>query len=251
MQPITDTDRALYEWQIWTRGFGEAGQARLKNACALVSRVGGLGGPVALELAAAGIGKLILAHGGTLLHSDLNRQILMARADLGRPRLESAVPRLKALNPDVEIEAVQENMSEENAERLVARADIVFDCAPLFEERFAMNRACVRLGKPLVDAAMFDMEAQVTVILPGQTPCLACLYPELPPGWKRQFPVFGAIAGMAGCLAAAEGIKVLSGMGPSLAGKLLYVDARSMKIRTLPLARRADCVVCAGVESGR
>lgn len=247
MIPLTDEERATYEWQMWARGFGEEGQTRLKNSSALVSRIGGLGGPVALELAAAGIGKLVLAHGGNLKPSDLNRQILMTHDWIGKPRIESAVRRLKELNPRVEIEAIPENISEANANALVSRVDIVFDCAPMFEERFAINRACVQLGKPLIDAAMFELEGQVTTIIPGETPCLQCLYPEIPPGWKRQFPVFGAVSCLAACIAVMEGIKLLSGMGPALAGKMLYYDTRTMRMRTLPLTRRNDCAVCGGV----
>lgn len=247
MIPLTDEEKAVYEWQMWTRGFGEDGQTRLRNASALVSRIGGLGGPVALELAAAGIGKLVLAHAGNVRPSDLNRQILMTHDWLGKPRIESAVRRIKALNPRVEIEGIAENISEENAGSLTARVDLVFDCAPLFQERFAMNRACVAQRKPLIDAAMFEMEGQVTTIIPGETPCLQCIYPEIPPGWKREFPVFGAVSCLAACIAVMEGIKLLSDMGPSLAGKMLYFDTRTMRMRTLPLTRRRDCAVCGNV----
>jgi len=241
---LTDVERATYEWQIWTRDFGEEGQAKLKNATALVSRVGGLGGPVAQELAAAGIGKLILAHGGNLKHSDLNRQILMTHDWLGKPRVECAKRRLKDLNPRLEIEAVPENVSEANAEELVGKADIVFDCAPLFQERFAMNRACVRQRKPLIDCAMFELEGQVTTIVPGETPCLECIYPELPPAWKREFPVFGAVSCAAACIGVMEGIKLLSGMKVALKSAMLYFDLRAMKFRRIPLTRRGDCPVC-------
>lgn len=244
---LTDEERAIYEWQMSVRGFGEQGQTRLKNSSALVSRLGGLGGPVALELAAAGIGRLVLAHGGNVKPSDLNRQILMTHDWIGKPRIESAVRRLRELNPRLEIEAVPENISEANAEALVSMADVVFDCAPMFEERFAMNRACVRLRKPMIDAAMFELEGQVTTIIPGETPCLECLYPEVPPGWKRQFPVFGAVSCLAACIAVMEGIKLLSGMGPALAGKMLYYDIRTMRMRTLPLTRRSGCPVCGAI----
>ena len=196
---LTEEERATYEWQIWTRGYGEAGQEKLKDATALISRVGGLGGPVALELAAAGIGKLRLAHAGNVKHSDLNRQILMTHDWLGKPRLESAKRRLRELNPRLEVECVFENASEENAARLVEGVDVVFDCAPLFQERLALNRACVASRTPLIDCAMFSLEGQVTTIIPGDTPCLQCIYPEIPPGWKREFPVFGAVSCAAAC----------------------------------------------------
>lgn len=244
MPPLTDEERAIYEWQMSVRDYGETGQEKLKGATALVSRCGGLGGPVCQELAAAGIGKLIIAHAGNVKHSDLNRQILMTYDWLGKPRIESVTRRLQELNPKVEVEGVPENISEDNVDTLVANADIVFDCAPLFPERFAMNRACVEQGKPLIDCAMYSLEGQITTIVPGESPCLACIYPEDPPEWKRQFPVFGAVSATAGCIGVMEGIKVISGMGPSLAGKMLYYDLRTMSFYTVPLARRPDCPVC-------
>lgn len=244
LPPLTDDERQTYEWQLWVRGFGEEGQRRLKASTALVSRVGGLGGVVAQQLAAAGIGGLVIAHGGNLRPSDLNRQTLMTHDHLGRPRIESAVAKLKAFNPRLAIHAVEENISPANAEALVARADIVFDCAPLFVERYALNRAAVRAGKPMIDAAVFNLEGQVTAFVPGKTGCLACLYPEEPAQWKRQFPIFGAVASTAGSLAAMEGIKLLAGLGTSLAGSLLYFDLGATRFDRLPAPRRPDCPVC-------
>lgn len=247
MPPLTDEERATYEWQICTPGFGEAGQEKLKGASALVSRCGGLGGPVAYSLAAAGIGKLVIAHAGNVKHSDLNRQITNTYDWLGKPRAESAPRRLKELNPRLEVEGVPENVSQENAARLVEKVDIVFDCAPLFTERFAMNAECVRQGKPMIEAAMYSLEGQVTTIIPGQTPCLACIYPEDPPEWKREFPVFGAVSALAAQIAVMEGIKLLAGMKVALAGTLLYYDTEDMTFQRLAIARRPDCPVCGGL----
>jgi molybdopterin-synthase adenylyltransferase len=244
MKRLTDEERATYEWQIWVPGFGEAGQEKLKNATALISRCGGLGGPLAYSLAAAGIGKLVIAHAGNVKHSDLNRQITNTYDWLGKPRAESAPRRLRELNPRLEVESVAENVSEENAAGLVEKVDIVFDCAPLFTERFAMNAECVRQRKPMVEAAMYSLEGQVTTIIPGETPCLACIYPETPPQWKREFPVFGAVSALAANVAVMEGIKLLSGMGPALAGKLLYYDTGDMSFQKVPIARRPDCPIC-------
>lgn len=243
-RPLTDEERATYEWQIWVPGFGEEGQEKLRGSSVMVSRVGGLGSVVAYELAAAGVGKLVLAHGGDIKHSDLNRQLLMTHDALGTSRVASAERRLKDLNPRLEIESLAANVSPENADDLVAASDVVVDCAPLFEERFAMHGAAQRMGKPIVECAMYELQFQLTTIIPGETPCLACLYPEKPPAWKRQFPVFGAVSGAVGCLAAMEAIKVLSGIGEPLAGRLLTMDLRSMQTRTLALARRPGCGTC-------
>jgi len=229
---------------MWVTGFGEEGQRRLKGASVLVSRVGGVGGVVALELAAAGVGKIVLAHAGNLKPSDLNRQILMTHDWLGRPRVECAAQRLRALNPRLEVVAVPENVSEANVARLVDQADLVADCAPLFEERYLMNREAVRQRKPMVECAIYELEAHLTTIVPGQTPCLACMYPEPPPDWRREFPVFGAVSGVVGCLGAMEGIKLLAGLGQPLLGRLLTCDLRTISLRLLKTVRRSDCGVC-------
>jgi len=241
---LTDEERAVYEWQMWVPEFGEPGQELLKGASVLVSRCGGLGSVVAYELAAAGIGKLVLAHAGNVKPSDLNRQLLMTHDWLGKPRVESASRRLRELNPRLEIVEVAENVNEQNAESLVAQVDLIVDCAPLFPERFQMNAQAVGQNKPLVDCAMYDLEAQLTTIVPGKTPCLACLYPEDPPAWRREFPVFGAVSGTIGCIAAMEAIKVIAGFGEPLLGELLTCDLRAMTFRKRSIERRAECAVC-------
>ncbi len=247
--PLTDEERAVYEWQIWVDDFREAGQEALKGAAVLVSRVGGLGSVVAYELAAAGVGKLVLAHAGNVKPSDLNRQLLMTHDWLGKPRVESAARRLSELNPRLEIVAVGENLSEQNAAALCGQVDLIVDCAPLFEERFAMNRQAVEQRKPLIECAMFDLEASITTILPGQTPCLACLTPEKPTAWTREFPVFGAVSGTVGCMAAMEAIKVLAGFGEPLAGQLLAFDLRDMTFSKRRIVRNPNCPLCRNVTA--
>ncbi len=244
---LSSEELATYEWQFAVPGFGEAGQRKLKAATALVSRVGGVGGAAALALATAGIGRLILAHAGQLKASDLNRQILMASRCLGKSRVECAAARLRELNPRLEIVAVRENLGPGNAERLVREADVVLDCAPLFEERFAMNAAAVRLRKPMVECAVYALEAQLTTLIPGRSPCLRCLCPEAPGSWKRQFPVFGAVAATIGSMAAMEAIKVLAGLGQPLTGRLLALDLGAMTCRTCQVRRDPQCPVCAQI----
>lgn len=241
---LTDEERAVYEWQIWVPEFEEAGQERLKAASVLVSRVGGLGSVVAYELAAAGIGKLVLAHGGNVKPSDLNRQLLMTHDWLGKPRVESAERRLKELNPRMEIVSVDSNVNESNVIDLVRQVDLVVDCAPLFDERFLMNREAVRQEKPIIDCAMYELEAHITSMIPGRTPCLSCLYPAHPPEWKREFPVFGAVSGTIGCLAAMEAIKLLAGLGVPLLGRMLSMDLRDMSFATRRILRDPQCTVC-------
>ena len=248
LPPLTDHERAVYEWQMWIKDFGEDGQRKLKASSVLVSRIGGVGGTAAYYLAAAGIGRLVLAHAGNIRPNDLNRQILMTDSAVGSLRVESAATRLRELNPRLEVVTVPENISDENVARLVDMVDLVVDGAPLFSERLPMNREAVRQRKPLVEAAMYDMEARITTVLPGETPCLACLYPSEPPAWKRQFPVLGAVAGTIGCLAALEAIKLLAGFGEPLKGRMLIGDLRDMTFRTVRLNRNPTCPVCSEIR---
>ena len=241
---LTDEERAVYEWQFGVDGFGEIGQRRLKAATVLISRVGGLGGSVAWQLAAAGVGRLILAHAGTIKPSDLNRQTLMTHDRIGSSRLESATERLKALNPRLEIVTIPENAAESNALPLARDADVIIDCAPLFAERYALNHAAVTLGRPMIECAVNDLELHLTTLVPGRSPCLRCLYPEENTFWKRQFPVFGAVSGAAGSLAAMEAIKMIAGFGEPLVGTLMIADIRSMNVRRLRIRRRSDCAEC-------
>ena len=243
---LTPEERDRYTWQMWTPGFGEAGQEKLKAATVFISRIGGVGGTVAMQLAAAGVGRLILAHGGELRCNDLNRQLLMRSTGIGVLRVDQAVERLREINPHVEVVTFAENVSTARAEALVADADIVVSAAPLFEERLAMNAAAVHAGKRIVHCAMYDMEASVLVTEPGRTACLACLTPEAPAWWKREFPVFGSVAGVAGSLAATEVIKCLSGLGQSSTGKLIAMDLANNHLRTVAVARDPGCLVCGG-----
>lgn len=241
---LTEIEAATYEWQMWSPGFGEQGQRRLKNSTVLISRCGGLGSVVAYELAAAGVGHLVIAHGGVVKHSDLNRQLLMTADWIGKPRIQTIERRLKDLNPRLKITAIGENIGEHNAEKLVALADVVVDAAPLFQERFAMNDAAVRLGKPMVECAMYDLEATITTFAAGGRPCLRCLVPELPAAWKRQFPVFGAVSGTVGCMGAMEAIKLLAGVGQPLFGRMLRLNLREMDIRRVKTRADPACPVC-------
>ncbi len=247
-KPLSDAERARVAWQLDVEGFGEEGQERLHGASVLISRCGGVGGNVAYQLAAAGVGKLRLAHAGDIRLDDLNRQLLMTDAGVGSPRMAVAPARLRELNPHVEIDAVAENVREDNVERLAEGVDLIVSCAPLFSERLLLNRAAVRRGIPLVDCAMFEMEVQLLTVLPGQSACLACLCPREPPSWRRRFPVFGAVAGTVGCLGATEAIKLLAGLGRPLAGTLLLGDLLEMRFQKVSVSRRADCAVCGGLS---
>lgn len=178
MQTLTPTEQERYRRQMMLPGFGEASQQRLKNATVLVTGVGGLGGTAALYLAVAGVGRLILLRGGELRLDDMNRQILMTDDWVGQPRVFKAKETLLNINPDIKIDAICEYVHPNNVDELVQSADVTLDCAHNFAERDLLNAACVRWGKPMVEAAMNDMEAYLTTIVPGLTPCLSCIFPE-------------------------------------------------------------------------
>ena len=244
MDRLSESDREVYEWQLGVTGLGEKGQLKLRRATALVSRAGGLGGPLCFSLAAAGIGKLIIAHAGNLRPDDLNRQILMSQSGIGRPRSESIAGTLRRFNPDIEVESVDENVNEENVSRLAGEADILFGAAPLFEERFLMNREAVRRGVPLIDCAMYNLEGRIIPVVPGESPCLACLYPETPPHWKRKFPVLGAVSALAANIGALEGIKLLAGVGRVQTGYMIYFDAAAMDFQKIRIHPNPECKIC-------
>ncbi|WAL58429.1 HesA/MoeB/ThiF family protein [Thermocoleostomius sinensis] len=245
---LTPTELERYRRQIMLPGFGEESQQRLKAARVLVTGVGGLGGTAALYLAVAGIGKLILVRGGELRLDDMNRQILMTHNWVGKPRVFQAMETLRAINPDVEIEAICEYVTSENVDRLVQSVDIALDCAHNFAERDRLNAACVRWKKPMVEAAMNNMEAYLTTIVPGQTPCLSCIFPEKPEWNRRGFGVIGAVSGTLACLTALEAIKLLTGIGQPLLSQLLTMDLNQLEFAKRRPYHDPNCPVCGRVS---
>ena len=246
---LSEEESKTYEWQIWTPDFGELGQRRLKNSSVLISRCGGLGSVVAYELAAAGVGQLVIAHGGNVKHSDLNRQLLMTHDWLGKPRIETVERRLRDLNPRLDIVPIAANLDESLAEEWVPQVDLCVGAAPLFEERFAMNDACVRHAKPMVNCAMYDTAATITTFPAGGQPCLRCITPDTPDYWKREFPVFGATSGTVACMGALEAIKLLAGFGKSMERRLLQMDLRDMRFHEICLESVQSCDFCSQAET--
>lgn len=245
---LTPKERERYSRQIQLLGIGETGQNALKNTTAVISGVGGLGGTVALYLAVAGVGKLILVRGGELRLDDMNRQILMTDDWVGKTRVTKAQATLKQINPDIEVEAIAEYITAENADSLVQRSDIALSCAHNFPERTLLNAACVRWQKPMVEAAMNSMDAYLTTIVPGKTPCLSCIFPEMPDWDRRAFGVLGAVSGTLACLAALEAIKLITGLGQPLLGQLLNMDLAQAEFNKLHLYKDPDCPVCGGIS---
>jgi molybdopterin/thiamine biosynthesis adenylyltransferase/rhodanese-related sulfurtransferase len=232
---------------------GVEGQRRLERSRVLMIGAGGLGSPAAFYLAAAGVGHLRLADDDVVDRSNLQRQILHTEARIGEPKVVSAQATLGALNPRTQVEAVQARVTAGNVERLLEGVDVVLDGADNFPVRYLLNDACVKLGIPLVYGAVQRFEGQVSVFDAGRhrgaLPCYRCLFPEPPPSEFApncaEAGVLGVLPGVIGLLQATEVVKLLLGIGDSLAGRLLQFDALSMRFRETRLRHDPDCPVCA------
>ena len=232
---------------------GVEGQRRLEGSRVLMIGAGGLGSPAAFYLAAAGVGHLRIADDDVVDRSNLQRQILHTEARIGEPKVASAQATLGALNPRTQVEAVQVRVTSDNIERLLDGVDVVLDGADNFPVRYLLNDACVKLGIPLVYGAVQRFEGQVSVFDAGrhrgELPCYRCLFPEPPPPEFApncvEAGVLGVLPGVIGLLQATEVVKLLLGIGDSLAGRLLQFDALSMRFRETRLRHDPDCAVCA------
>lgn len=236
------------EWERYARQIGPGvltreGQQRLKNSAAFVTRVGGMGGPASLCLTMAGVGRVIIAHGGPLISPDLNRQVLGCEAVLGEPRAPHFGEYLRSMNRFAEIEAIDHEPTDQEAAELASRVDVILSCPPGFEERMRLNRAAIQSGTPLIDAAQWGMSGTLIVVDPGRTACLECLYPE-PPPFEEMFPVVGGISSAIGALAALEAIKILSGNGQPMFGKMWMIDSFAARNTVVELQRHPDCPCC-------
>ncbi len=236
-----------YERQILM--IGEEGQGKLSNSSALVVGVGGLGSPVAYYLVAAGVGRVHLVDPGYLEVSNLNRQILYTTEDIGRPKVLAAAERLSRLNPDVDVIPHTVSVDSPEFEELVKEVDVIIDCLDNWPAREALNRLAVRYGKPLVHAGVARWYGQATTVIPGKTACLACIYPK---GMRSEspIPVIGPAPGVLGAIEAAEALRILLGLEPGLAGKLLIMDLSAGAFEVVKVRRRPDCPVCGGLGVG-
>ena len=244
---MTDAELLRYSRQILLPDFGIQGQERLRASSVLVVGLGGLGSPVAMYLAAAGVGRLVLADFDAVDLSNLQRQIIHTTAQIGRPKAESARVALAALNPDVDLVTVKRSLVDETLPDIVADVDLVLDCCDNFQTRFAVNAACVAAGIPLVSGAAIRLEGQVTAFSgqPGG-PCYQCLYPR-DGGIDETCSTNGVLApvvGIIGSIQATEAIKILTGLGEPLFGRLLLLDAALMQWRSLRLPSDPQCPIC-------
>ncbi len=247
---MNDEQLLRYARHLMLADFDVAGQERLLAARALIIGAGGLGCPAAMYLASSGVGHITLVDFDAVELSNLQRQIGHASGDIGRPKVDSLADTLRALNPEVAVQAVNAAADEDSVAGWVQQADVVLDCSDNFATRFAINRACVKAGVPLVSAAAIRAEAQLSVFDPrrADSPCYRCLYDDnaQTPQSCAQNGVLAPLVGVLGAMQALEAVKLLSGYGEALVGRVQVFDARHAEWRGFKLARDPGCPVCGG-----
>jgi adenylyltransferase/sulfurtransferase len=245
---LTKEEVLRYSRHLIMPEVGMDGQLKLKNAKVLCIGTGGLGAPLGLYLAAAGVGRIGLVDFDNVDLTNLQRQVLFGTGDVGRPKTAAAAERLRNLNPDIQIDVFETHLTSENALDIMKDYDIVVDGTDNFPTRYLVNDACVLLGKPNVYGSIFRFEGQITVFGYPGGPCYRCLYPEPPPPGLvpscAEGGVLGVLPGIVGTIQAAETLKLIMGNGQPLAGRLLLLDALAMKFRELKLRKNPECPVC-------
>ena len=231
-----------YARQMGLPDWGEDAQERLRHARVFIAGAGGLGSAVALYLTAVGVGRITLCDPDTVELSNLNRQILYSTSDVGRQKVSAASERLVSLNPAAAIVPIRERIDTRSAPDLIAAHDIAIDCLDTLEARFVLNRACIALDIPMIYAAVSGFTGQLSFIHPPTTPCLECFIPHKSPTEKPQVP--GCTAGIMGSLEAMEAIKHLTGIGRTLAGRLLIVEGMEPGFDILEIEKDPDCPAC-------
>ena len=244
---LSDYDRVRYRRQITIPGFGEEAQARLKKATALIAGLGGLGSPLALYLAAVGVGHLQLVDRDTVELSNLNRQVLHWDGDIGRKKARSASDKVAKINPTTHVEAFDLTIDDNNVSEITKDCDIILDATDNFAVRYTLNKTAIARRIPLIHGAVYGYEGRLATIIPGQTACLECIYPHVPP--QAVFPVLGTTPGVVALLQATEAIKCLSDVGVLLTDEMLIYDGETMHFEKAPITRSPLCKSCAVIES--
>jgi molybdopterin/thiamine biosynthesis adenylyltransferase len=247
-EDMSAEQRSRYSRHIQLPQLGEAGQARLLSSRCLIIGIGGLGSPIAMYLAAAGVGELTLVDFDRVELSNLQRQIVHQMSGIDRNKVDSARDTLAMLNPTIAVRTIPTALDDDELLEEIKRTDVVVDASDNFETRFTLNRLCVETGTPLVSGAAVRMEGQVTVFEPSkpESPCYRCLYPDdtLEGEACALVGVFAPLLGIIGSMQAAEALKLLSGMGSMMTGRLLLLDGQSLEWHDIRLKRSPKCPVC-------
>jgi adenylyltransferase/sulfurtransferase len=239
---LSERERERYKRQILL--FGEEGQERLKKAHIFIAGAGGLGSPIAIYLAVAGVGTITIVDMDTVDLSNLNRQILHTDRDVGKKKTVSAIAKLREYNPDITINAIDTTITADNIHELVGRADGIVDAMDNYPVRYLLNRAALAKNVPLFHGAIRGYYGQATTILPGAAPCLECIFPKAPP--KEVFPVVGVTPGVIGTVQATEVIKYLTKSGGLLAGRLFIWDGMESRAEEIAVECNPACPACGG-----
>lgn len=242
METLTDYEKTRYSRQMLVAGWGEEGQKRLKRSRVFIAGAGGLGSPVSIYLAVAGVGEIKICDADTIELSNLNRQILHTDARIGELKVASAAKTLGQLNPTTSIVTCADYLDERNVERIVGQPDIIVDCLDNFETRYLLNAYCLENRIPFVHGAVRGMMGQVTFLSPPETPCLRCIFPE--PAPKEIFPVVGVTPGVIGSIQAMEVLKFLTEVGVTLKGRLIFFDGEDMTFTVVETVRATSCPDC-------
>jgi len=240
---LSNEELERYDRQIRISELSKEGQLKLKRAKVSVAGAGGLGCPSTIYLAAAGVGQITLIDEGKVELSNLNRQIGHWSSDLGKFKSTSLAEKIEELNPNVKVKSLKEGIKPETASGLISGSTVVLDCLDNWETRFTLNQACVESKIPLVHAGIHSLYGQITTVLPGKGPCLRCILPERPL-LEEKIPVLGLTAGVLGLLEAFEAIKIITGVGQPLVGRMLYFDGETSSLYEINVHRREDCPIC-------
>jgi len=243
---LSPSELERYNRQILISNLGLGGQRELRASKVVVAGIGGLGCLSSLYLTAAGIGKIILVDKGKFKQSDLNRQILCWQRDIGRFKADVAKEKLVALNPEIQVEALVAEITKDGVHDVIGDADVVVDGLDNWRTRFVLNDYCVMQDIPFVHAGVSALHGQMITIIPGKGPCLRCIFPKEPPEVEK-IPVLGATPALLAALQVIDVIKLITGLGIPLVGRMLFLNGKEMEFETVEMKRSAKCPICSNL----